>query len=262
MSLQIVEWPDFLANSPAPGLRSAMSIGVFDGLHLGHRSLIGKIVSRGPNPTLLTFKENPKKQLSPENYEGDLFSFRQKMAALGSLGLSRLVLIDFSLDFSRLKGDEFLDILRVQGGLCFMAVGTNFRCGYRQDTDAGLIREINGRNGINTELVPPVELESAPVSSSRVRTAVSSGDLRLAAALMGKNLELDLSDLIPVEETAASSVYDFGLVQRIIPADGDYPVLLHPGALDGQAHIKDRMVFLSRLKAPFSHSLERLEFIN
>jgi len=268
MSLQLLEWPDFLSQPPEPGLKSAMSIGVFDGLHLGHRSLIDRIVSRGPNPTLFTFRENPKKQLAPENYEGDLFSFKQKLAALGSLGLSRLVLIDFSLDFSRLKGDEFLDILRVQGGLCFMAIGTDFRCGHRQDTDAELIREINERNGIPTELVPPVELQSAPVSSSRVRTALRSGDLGLAAALMGRNLELDLSDLVPMdapmEETAVSLVYDFRLVQRIIPAEGDYPVLLHPLAVEGQAHIKDRMIFLSGLKSPFGHDtpIERLEFIN
>ena len=109
MSLRIVEWPRFLETASRE--KSAMTIGVFDGLHLGHRELISRIVRRWPNPTVVTFRENPKKVISPESYQGDIFSLKQKLAAMESLGVSRVVLIDFSENFSRLKGWEFLNLL-------------------------------------------------------------------------------------------------------------------------------------------------------
>ena len=257
MSLQLIEWPDFLANSNP---ESAITIGVFDALHLGHRKLIDRIVSRGPNPTLFTFRENPRKRLFPENFEGNLFSLRQKLAAFESFGLKRLVLIDFSLEFSRLKGVEFLDLLEDRGRIAFMAIGSNFRCGYRQDTDAGIIKEINERKGIPTEVLSPVEDKYGPVSSSRVRSAVLSGDLKLAAALMGRNLELDLSDLETADAAPANSVYDLRSAERIVPAAGQYPVLIHPGAVAGRATLKDGKVFLSKLNGS-GDPVERIEFI-
>ncbi len=60
MSLQVIEWPSFLEDYP-PDFSLAVTIGVFDGVHLGHQALIERIVRRGPNPTVLTFRENPKK---------------------------------------------------------------------------------------------------------------------------------------------------------------------------------------------------------
>jgi len=92
MSLRVIEWPSFLEDSPpefscGEGISegAAMAIGVFDGVHLGHQALIERIVSRGPNPTVVTFRENPKKALSriagagtSGPYKGDLYSLKQK----------------------------------------------------------------------------------------------------------------------------------------------------------------------------------------
>ena len=259
MSLQIIEWPDFLADSPAAE-GAAITIGVFDGIHLGHRKLIDRIVSRGPKPTVLTFKENPKKAVSPETYEGDLLSLKQKIAVFESLGLSRVILIDFSEEFCKLKGSDFLDLLRSQGKMAFLAIGSNFRCGYRRDTDADFIREVNERKGIPTEVLPPVRLSEGPVSSSRIRSAVISGDLKLAAALMSRNFELDVSDISPHCSSGGALVYDLGAVQRIVPALGRYPVRMHPGDVKTWADTETGKVLLpiTWTESP----IERLEFID
>ena len=195
MSLRIIEWETLIKGSVSPpGLtpdfmpNAAMTIGVFDGLHLGHRELINRIVRRGPNPTVVTFRENPKKVVSPDRYEGDIFSLEQKMTAFEQMGVERVVLIDFSEKFSKLTGREFIDLLDKRGRMVFLAIGSNFRCGYQQDTNADLIRELNERKGIPTEVVQPVIFGNGPVSSSRIRSAISSGDLKLAAALMGRDL--------------------------------------------------------------------------
>ena len=265
MSLRIVEWTDFLENT-ACREPSAMTIGVFDGIHLGHRELIKRIVKRGPNPTIVTFRENPKKIVSRETYDGDIFSLNQKIEIFEQLGIRSLILIDFSENFSKLTGRDFLDLLEDQGKMVFLAIGSNFRCGHQTDTDAGEIAEINSRKRIPTELVAPVELPSAfgtgPVSSSRVRSAILSGDLKMAAALLGRNFELDLSDIKPAAVVWGERhglAYDLRSVHRIVPAAGLYPVLLSPGSTKSAAYVEEGKVFLPELQS--ADSAEGIEFI-
>jgi len=269
MSLQVVEWPSFLEDYP-PEFSFAMTIGVFDGVHLGHQALIERIVRRGPNPTVLTFRENPKKVINrirgtetSDSYKGDLYSLKQKTEVFDSLGVKFLVLIDFSEEFSKLKGREFLDLLGKKGRMSFLAIGNNFRCGFAQDTDAVFARQINEKNGIPTELIPPVYLGEAdgaigePVSSSFIRKAVIAGNLKLASELLGRNFSLDLSDLKP-EYIESGFVYDFCSVHRIAPAVGRYSVLMFPyGKADGiagQANVEDGKIILPM-------EAESLEFV-
>jgi riboflavin kinase/FMN adenylyltransferase len=177
------------------------------------------------------------------------------------------VLIDFSGDFSRLKGREFLDLLG-KGGMTFLAIGINFRCGYQQEADANLIREINQEKGIPTELVTPVIAGTEQVSSSRIRPAISGGDLSLAAALMGRNVELDLAGLKPsdlrsadiksVDIESGGLVYEPRSHHRIVPADGQYSVLIKPGAHSAQVYIEGGKIFLP---GQAQGSVESLEFV-
>ena len=282
MSLRIIEWSDFLKSSGPQKEESAVTIGVFDGLHLGHTELISKIVRRGPNPTVFTFRENPKKVISPETYEGDIFSLRQKIAAIESLGVSNLILIDFSEKISKLNGWEFIDLLEDRVKVVFMAIGGNFRCGYRQDTDAEFIREMNERKGIPTEVVSPVVLPEVeilkvkipevfgigPVSSSRIRSEIISGNIKLASALMGHSVEADLSDLKPVSgirKKQEGLVYNLRSVHRIAPSKGQFPILMYPGAAAGQADAENGMIFIStrkRVDGGQDSPLERIEFIS
>jgi riboflavin kinase/FMN adenylyltransferase len=245
-----------------------MTIGVFDGVHLGHQALIERIVRRGPNPTVVTFRENPKKALCriagpgpSDSYKGDLYSLKQKTEIFDSLGVKFLVLIDFSENFSKLKGREFLDLLGHKGKMAFLAIGSNFRCGFAQDTGADLARQINERKGIPTELVPPVYMRmpdgtaNEPVSSSFIRKAVLAGELKLAAELLGRNFSLDLSDL-KAEYAGSGFVYDLCSVNRITPADGQYSVLMfydskaegfangHADGMPGWACVENGKIFL------------------
>ena len=276
MSLRIIEWSDISENPGPQNEGSAITLGVFDGVHLGHRELISRVVSHGPNPTAVTFRDNPKKVVSPETYEGDIFSLKQKIAAFESLGLSRVLLIDFSEKISRLNGWEFINLLGDRLKMVFMAIGGNFRCGYRQDTGAGFIAKMNERKGIPTELVPPVTLppEKMPdafgnglVSSSRIRSEIISGNIALAAAFMGRNIELDLSDLTPVSairEKQECLVYDLRSVHRIAPAAGQFPILIHPGGIGGRADAENGKIFLLTPQGVFSgrnSPAERIEFL-
>ena len=251
MSLQIIDWDDMQKGLSEEGesTESAMTIGVFDGVHKGHLELIKRVVRKGPNPTIVTFRDNPKKVVSHAFYEGDIFSLKQKIVVFEQLGIRRVILIDFSLNFSKLAGREFFRLLAEQGKMVFLAVGSNFRCGYQKDTDADHIKEMNKARGIPTEVIEPVSEADGPVSSSRIKSAIISGDMKKAAVLMGRNMELDLSDLKPAEYRRDDSesndlVFDLKTVHRIFPANGKYPVIINPGAVSGQVLTENGKVFL------------------
>jgi riboflavin kinase/FMN adenylyltransferase len=173
------------------------------------------------------------------------------LAAFESLGLSQVILIDFSQEFSRLNGWEFLERLEDRGKAVFLAIGDKFRCGFQRDTGADFIREMNERKGIPTEVISQVTAPdgAGSVSSSRIRSAVLSGDIARAAVLAGRNIELDLSDVRPGFEKREGQnvfVYDLCSVHRIVPAAGQYSVLMYPGGLSGLALTENGKVFLPK----------------
>ena len=262
MSFEIINWPDFIAGSI--GSPSAMTIGVFDGLHLGHKELIDRMVKRGPDPTVISFKENPKKLISPDLYDGDLFSLRQKLDAFKKLKVQRAVLIDFSLEFSKLKAVDFLHLLKISCGMEFLVVGSNFRCGYRQQADAAGIKRMNEQDGVPTEIIEqislPRELGGGPVSSSRLRSAVIQGDLPLAAALTGRNFELDLEGVRPLKMQSTCMVYNLNAIHRIAPIKGRYKVVIHPGAFPGEVKAGDGNIYLYPETELKDCKPDRLEF--
>ena len=129
-----------------------------------------------------------------------------------------------------MNGLEFIDSLESRGGLVFLAIGANFRCGHRHETGAELIRRKNERKGIPTEIVPPVLWGNGPVSSSRIREAISGGDLAGAGALLGRKFELDLSGIrgLPlVKDKEEGMVFDASSLHRITPPAGRYGVFIH-----------------------------------
>jgi riboflavin kinase/FMN adenylyltransferase len=226
--MTVVDWAEFIgaARSRQKNPPAAVTIGAFDGVHRGHQALIKETVSRGPSPAVITFKQNPKSILSPETYPGDIFSLKQKLEYFELLGIERVVLIDFSGNFSKLGGQEFISLLMEKGNLVFLTVGRNFHCGYILDTDAEQIALTGKRFGVHVEALPPVLEGSYPVSSSRIRNAIQAGNMREAACLLGRNLKLDLSG-IPQEKAGNYTCFKTASMNRITAAKGAFPVLLY-----------------------------------
>lgn len=243
-----------LIESGIPGMeragKSAMTIGVFDGIHRGHQKLLETIVRQqksGYIPVVITFTGSPKKVLRAQDpWEGDILSLNQKIALFEALGIARTVLIDFSSNFSKLSGSEFLRILRVHGNMGFLAVGRNFRCGYRLDTDVSCIKAMHDGEGIATEIVEPVLRGSQPISSSRIRQAIAGGDLSAAADMLGRNAEIDLSGIggVPLNE---GCFFDTVSRRRITPPPGRYAAVLYrtgQGALKTELSVEGGGVFV------------------
>ncbi len=225
--MTVVDWEDLVSGVFTPERPTAMTIGVFDGVHRGHRLLLSRVAARREEniPTAVTFRVSPKAVLRPRAYEGDILSLNQKVEALGAAGAELVILIDFSGNFGKLAGKDFIGLLKDRGKLRYLAVGSDFRCGHRLDTDATALKLMNEKDGIVTDILESLVSGSAVVSSSRIRTAILAGDLVEAAALLGRNVELDL-DGTPT--TPGDGWIDFNVRAncRITPPNGRYPAIL------------------------------------
>ena len=206
--MKIISWEE-LSSGQGFGLHVAAAIGVFDGLHIGHQDLVQRVRGHeGLASAIVTFIKNPKLILSPSTFHGVLSTLDQKLSLIDSLGVDLCVLIDFSGDFSKLPGRKFLSMLCGNGDIRFLAVGFDFHCGYRMDTDAQGIRRFCEERAIGVEILNAVHWGSHPVSSSRIRKAIFEGRLEDAQGMLGHAYAIDLR----VCDTSASG--------RLVPRGG------------------------------------------
>jgi len=184
--MQVIEWQTFLDN----GLflqekKTSMTVGIFDGVHRGHKKLIECIVSHNSHnmaPVVITFRQNHKTE---ENTS--IQTFKQRLVMFENLGIQITIVIDFTEEFKRMSGIEFLKLLAKNGNIGFFAVGSDFKCGHGLDTDAAAIFDFFKSFNIPAEIVQEVYHGSLPISSSRIRKAIATGDILLAEEMLGRS---------------------------------------------------------------------------
>jgi riboflavin kinase/FMN adenylyltransferase len=179
---------------PADSKSRVVAIGVFDGLHIGHRQLIAEAQtlarSRGARATVLTFEPMPREYLSPENPPARLTSFRERCELIRDMGVDELCCLRFG-SVQRLESEEFIDSLLV-GRLMASAVivGDDFRFGAgRQGTVEDLI-EASRLRDFDVRQIPPVVCQGTRVSSTGVRQALADGDLAAARLMLGRDYSM------------------------------------------------------------------------
>ncbi len=235
----VIDWEAF-RSSFASEKPLAATIGAFDGLHLGHRELIGRVVSKaGPMlPAVFTFEANPKRLLRPESYEGDLLSLERKLELIGSYGVEVVILIDFSGDFSKMPGRNFLSTVVERGRVAYMAIGWDFHCGRGRDTDARGLQAFCAALAVDVELLDAVSFHGDAASSTRIRRAVKAGRLVEAERLLGRPFELELGDFLGGEGETWRFAAREGMVLppagiwSVAGREGEATVLVGPGGLE------------------------------
>lgn len=179
------------------GLKApAVTVGNFDGVHLGHRALVEAVVaearSTGGEAVALTFDPHPSRVLAPERAPATLMTIGQRAEVLGALGLDRLAVLPFTRELSHEPPDAFARRVLVEAlGARAVVVGFNFRFGRGRAGDAAALEACGRRLGFSVKALPPVLHEGAPVSSSRVREALGRGAVEAARALLGRRYFVD-----------------------------------------------------------------------
>ena len=168
-----------------------MALGTFDGVHLGHQAVIRQMVARAKAQQAIslvaTFDRHPAAVLAPHRAPLLIQSLAQRLHAFARLRVEATWLIPFDLAFSQITGEDFVRTVHADfPKLHTVFVGDRFRFGHRRAGSVGLLRRLGAQLGFAVEAVPPVCLNDAPVSSTRVRQEIAAGRLGEVRALLGR----------------------------------------------------------------------------
>src|SRR5581483_1664295 len=162
-------------------LRGAVvAIGNFDGVHRGHRAVIGAAMARaralGRPAAALTFEPHPRAFLRPQDPLFRLTDERAKLRLLAATGLSGAIVMSFNARLAGTSAEDFIrDVLIERLGIGGAAIGFDFHFGKNRTGSPGFLAAQGEQKGFAVDIVPPLEDEGRPVSSGTVRTALAAG---------------------------------------------------------------------------------------
>lgn len=168
----------------------ALAIGNFDGVHRGHRAILGALRERaaglGLEPCVMTFEPHPREFFSPTTAPARLTSLREKMEMFEEAGVTRVYLCRFNRKFAAIGAQAFMQDILHRLDARLILVGGDFRFGADRTGDIEALRAA----GFAVESVPDVMVEGERVSSTAIRQALAAGDLKRAATLLGRSYSL------------------------------------------------------------------------
>ena len=211
---------------PAP---CALTIGTFDGLHLGHQALISRVRERaaslGLPAGLLSFEPMPREFMHPEQPPARLTSFRERWHLLAATGLARVHLLTFNDRLRALSAEQFMRLLQALGARV-VVVGHDFRFARDGEATAQWCAKEASRYGFEVEIVAPVCVNGERVSSGLVRTALQAGDLPRAAQLLGRpySMRARVQRGAQLGRTLGFPTANLAIHRRRSPLDGIFAV--------------------------------------
>lgn len=175
----------------ALGTPHAVTIGNFDGLHLGHQAMLARLQdvarARGLPSCVLSFEPHPREFFAPEQAPARLSSLREKAECLQQLGIDRLHVFRFDRAFSALTAEAFIEqVLGRTLQARYVLVGDDFRYGAKRAGDFALLESLGQPLGFDAEFLPTVEIAGERASSTAVRNALAAGELEHATRLLGR----------------------------------------------------------------------------
>ena len=180
---------------PAPQA-TALTIGNFDGVHLGHRALLARLIAvanaRDLLPAALTFEPHPREFFAPESAPVRLSTLREKLEMLAETGVALTNVCRFNTEFAHLDAEDFIERLLIEHlRVKHLIVGDDFRFGAKRRGNFALLQEAGRQHGFAVEALPSVVIDDTRVSSSAVRAALAEGRMDAAARFLGRPYVID-----------------------------------------------------------------------
>ncbi len=210
------------------------TIGNFDGVHLGHQTILAQLAEQAARLRLprlvITFEPQPQEFFAgPNAPPARLMRLREKLQALDGLGIERVLCLEFDQRLAAMPAPTFVDELLVHGlGIRYLVVGDDFRFGHRRAGDFAMLVEAGQRHGFEVADNHSHILDGERVSSTRIRRALGQGDLELAARLLGR--PYDMCGRVAHGDRRGRTIgfptANIHLHRRVTPVYGVYAVLL------------------------------------
>jgi riboflavin kinase/FMN adenylyltransferase len=175
---------------------SVVTLGNFDGVHLGHQALVAEVVdgarAGGSAAVVLTFDPHPARVLSPGTAKSALMTLDQKAEVLGALGVDRLAVLPFTESVAQLSAEAFARLVLREGlGTVRVVVGQDFRFGRARAGNVETLARLGESLGFGITIAPPVLQDGIVISSSRVRDCLAGGEVARARSLLGRPFYVD-----------------------------------------------------------------------
>jgi riboflavin kinase/FMN adenylyltransferase len=170
---------------------TVLTLGVFDGLHIGHQLIMKTVVERaraiGAVPTVITFDPHPRAVLHPESAPPLLQTFDQKVEGFGVLGIEQTIVVRFTKEFSEIGAHDFLrEVVKERLHAQEVYLGKGFAFGHDREGNIDLLKRVGKELGFVAGEVPEVSLRNRRVSSSKIRDLLSRGEVNLARRMLGR----------------------------------------------------------------------------
>jgi len=227
-------------DNPQP---SVVTIGTFDGVHIGHRKILERLIEEGRKQhlqsTLLTFFPHPRMVLQKDSQIKLLNTIEEKSAILSRLGLDCLVIQPFTLDFSRKSATEFVrEILVGKLRVKKIIIGYDHRFGRNRNANIQDLQSFGSILDFSVEEIPAQEIEEVSVSSTKIRKALEAGDLETANAYLG--YEYMLTGTV---EGGKKLGRDLGFPTANLKIEDDYKLIPASGVYVARSEVGGRQVY-------------------
>ena len=208
---------------------TVLTLGVFDGLHLGHQLVMRTVVERAHElsavPTVITFDPHPRAVLHPESAPPLLQTLDQKVEGFGVLGIQQTIVVRFTEEFSMISARDFLrDVVRERLQAKEVYLGKGFAFGHNREGNIDLLTRVGTELGFVAGEVPEIRLRGRRVSSSRIRELLAQGKVNLARRMLGRPYGVE-----GLVERGAERGHQLGFPtanlhphNRVIPRNGVY----------------------------------------
>ncbi|MDO8568227.1 MAG: bifunctional riboflavin kinase/FAD synthetase [Dehalococcoidales bacterium] len=224
----------------SPDKDTLLTIGVFDGVHLGHKYLISRLVEQAGNQNLLpgvvTFRQHPHELLSPQSTLPLLTNLDERTRLLKNEGVKLVVPLSFTDELCALSARRFVSLLQKHLRMRGLVIGPDFALGKDREGNAALLSQLGKEIGFSVSVVPPEKINGEVASSTAIRKALAIGDVKKATRLAGRPFRLGGNVVsgsgrgtglgFPTANLAAP-------MPQALPADGVYATWAH---LNGTPH--------------------------
>jgi riboflavin kinase / FMN adenylyltransferase len=244
----------------SPSKNTFLTIGVFDGVHLGHKALLSELVNRarqkGLESGVITFKQHPRKVINPENDIQFLTNLQLKIKLIKDEGVDFVIPLTFTKEIAGIGASDFISLLQKHLKMQGLIVGPDFALGNDRKGNISFLRELGKSMNFEFSVIPPFKNNVGTVSSTAIRNALAAGDMQKACHLLGHYFSIEGE---VVEGTGTGKKIGFPTANLCIDAEQALPlegVYATQTLIDG--HCYNSVTFIGK-RATFGDTRRTIE---